>query len=148
MQRCVNGEAIIMGKYCKPKRYVFNTADARFFYGLGIDEYGHDGFYLGDGYIELSVYNKNLVDNEKFYVHEFSEMAILGAIRKCTRKWHGTVKYKGFAATNVAHLVAPYGHPNKRTLHPDVNPRKLYISVCSKLSTEELKIRKQMGFDW
>ena len=135
-------------KYIKPNHYVFNTADSRFFYDLGLDEYGHDGFYLGDGFIELSVYSKKLIDDEKFYTHEFSEMAIMGAIRKCTRKWHGTVKFKHFAPTSIAHILSPFGYPNKRTLYPDVTIRKPYISLRSKLSKEELEIRKKLGFDW
>lgn len=137
-----------MVKYYKKKKYVFNTADSRFFYDFKLNEYGHDGFYLGDGFIELSVYNKNLVDNINFYTHEFSEIAILGVIRKCTRKWRGTVKFKYFAPTDISHLLSPFGYPNKRTLHPDVTIRKVYISMCSKLSKEEFEIRKRMGFDW
>lgn len=137
-----------MGKYCKPKRYVFKTADSRFFYGLGLTEYGHDGFYLGDGFLELSVYNKNLVENERFYAHEFSEIAIMGAIKKCTKKWNKTIKFKGFAPTYMGHFIAPYGHPNKRTLHPDVSIRKVYKELVYKLSKEELKIRKEIGIDW
>lgn len=138
-----------MGKYCKPKHYVFNTADTRFTYSLGLDKDGYDGFYLGDGFIELFIYNKNLVEDENFYTHEFSEIAILGAIRQCTRKWLGTVKFKHFASTDMSHLLSPHAYPNKRCLFPDmVSFRKVYKSVCSKLTKEELEIRKRMGFDW
>ena len=138
-----------MGKYCKPKRYVFNTADTRFTYVPDESNNGYDGFYLGDGFIELFIYNKKLIEDENFYTHEFSEMAILGSIRKCTKKWRGTIKLKHFAPTDMSHLISPYAYPNKRCLFPDmVSFRKVYKSVCSKLTVEELEIRKRMGFDW
>ena len=138
-----------MGKYFKPKHYVFNTADTRFTYSLGLDKDGYDGFYLGDGFIELQIYGKDLVDNINFYTHEFSEMAILGEIRKCTRKWRGTIKFKHFAPTDMSHLLSLYAYPNKRCLFPDtVSFRKVYKSVCHKLTKEELETRQRMGFDW
>jgi hypothetical protein len=138
-----------MGKYCKRKRYIFNTADARFCYDPDLNIKGYDGFYLGDNFIELQIYNKDLVDNINFYTHEFSEMAILGAIRKCTRKWRGTVKFKHFAPTDISHLLSPYAYPNKRCLYPDmVSFRKVYLKLINNLTKEELNKRKDMGFDW
>jgi len=136
-----------MGKYCRIKHYNFNTADTKITFCK--DEEGCDCFYLGNGYSELLIFNGNMVENDHLYAHEFSELAILGAIRKCTKKWHGqNVKFKYFAKTSVAHLINCYSIPNKRCLCPDKEMHKVYKQVCYKLSKEELKVRQEVGIDW
>ena len=136
-----------MGKYCKSKKYNFQTADTKITFYDG--EEGYDCFYLGNGYSELLIFNKSMLENEHLYAHEFSELALLGAIRKCTRKWHGqNIKFKYFTKTSVAHLICCFGIPNKRTLCPDKEFKKQYKNLIRKLSKEEFEIRKNLGIGW
>ncbi len=135
-----------MGKYCKPKHYNFNTADTKLTFS---SSEGFDCFYLGDGFSELLIFNEQMVENEHLYAHEFSELATLGAIRRCTRHWHGqNVKFKYFARTSVAHIITCYGLPNKRTLYPEKEFKKQYRDLLRKFKPEELEIRKNVGIDW
>jgi hypothetical protein len=134
-----------MGKYCRDKKYNFNSADMRFKFD---ESYACDGFYLGDGYSELTICTKKFLEDEHFYTHEFSEMSLFSAIRKCTHSWSKYVKFKYFESTRVAHLIAPYAEPNKLCLFPDVNCRKAYKVVLHKLTVKELEIRRLMGENW
>lgn len=126
----------------KPKKYNFHTANARFEYD---EEFavivGSGGFEFCDGYSILHVCRPEFVDNFNFYTHEFSEMALLGAIRKCTRKWRRTVQFKGFSKVDPSHLISPCGYPNKCTMFPDPTIRKVYKGLMYRLTPEEKALR-------
>lgn len=66
---------------------------------------------------------------------------------------HGKVHRGGwkYYINNYQDFV-PLCYPHHRLLHYFIrltlDERKVYISLCSKLSKDELKIRKEIGFDW
>ena len=133
----------------KAKKYNFNTADAQFEFDESFYEIvGNGGFEFCDGYSILHVTKEKYIDDINFYVHEFSEMALLAAIRKCTYKYRKSVTFKHFASTDMAHFIALYGYPNKRTLCPDSTIRKPYIALLRSLSKEEMDIRMKVGMNW
>ena len=134
-----------MGKYIKDKKYNFDTSDIDV-----VCKDGFDGVYFGDGYCTLMITKENL-ESIELYTHEFTELALMTAVRKCTRKWYDAIKFKHFTATRVAHLISPYGFPNKRTLFPDLSTskcRKVYKQVCRKLTIQELETRRMIGENW
>jgi hypothetical protein len=85
------------------------------------------------------------VDDINFYVHELSEIALLSAMRRCTRRWRTGIKFKNFKFTDLSHLLAPYGYPNKQTLFPDPTIKTAYKKFLRTLSKEERRIRSEMG---
>jgi hypothetical protein len=99
----------------------------------------------------LIISDYRFVESIEFYTHEFTEVALMGALRNYTRAWRKFCKFKCLeqkVSTRMAHLVSPYGHPNSLTLFPDHNPRKVYKSLYNRLSPEALKKRKEMGDNW
>jgi len=129
----------------KGKQYNFDTSEVEFKYDP--DEEG-SGYFLENGISMLRITEPEYVESFEFYTHEFTEMTLLAAIRKCTRKWLWFVKLKGFKSTRVAHLISPYGFPNKLTMFPDTTIRKVYKRLLRSLTKEELTKRKEMGDGW
>ena len=129
----------------KPKKYNFDTTDLDIIYNPSGEE---SGYTLEEGHSCLFITESEYIESFEFYVHEFTEIALLSAIKRCTRKWMWYVRFKGFKASRVAHLVSPFGFPNRLTLFPDPTIRKAYKSLCLSLTKDELEIRKIMGDGW
>jgi len=131
-----------MSKYFKPKKYNFKTADTQFDFDEDLAYIlGTGGFEFCDGYSVLHVTREKYSDNINFYVHEFSEIAILGAIRKCTRRWRKMVKYEGFSKADVSHLISPFAYPNKCCIFPDQTIVKPFKRLLYNLTQEERALR-------
>jgi len=129
----------------RTKRYNFDTTDIEFRFDP--NEEG-SGYVLENDVSLLRITEPEYVESFNFYTHEFTEITLLEAIRKCTRKWMWFVKLKPFKASRVAHLVSPYGYPNKLTMFPDTTIRKVYRRLLKSLSPEELETRRKMGEGW
>jgi hypothetical protein len=127
------------------KYYNFKTEEIEYRYEPNEDD---SGYLLEDGISVLRVTEPEYVDSFEFYTHEFTEITLLKCLRPLTRKWMWFVRFKSFKASRLAHLLSPYGYPNKLTLFPDPSIRKVYKSLLNTLSKEELEIRIKMGDCW
>ncbi len=132
-------------KLFSPKRYNFDTSEIEFRFDPDEE---CSGYALENDQSILRITEPEYVESFEFYTHEFTEITLLAALRKCTRKWMAFVKLKPFAPTRVAHLVSPYGYPNKLTMFPDATIRKVYKSLLHSLSKDELAKRIEMGDGW
>jgi len=53
-----------------------------------------------------------------FWIHEFSECAIIEILDKWDFDWNAKFKPKGFGSTFIAHFITPLGENNGLTLDP------------------------------
>ena len=78
-----------------------------------------------DSYIHLSsrvfVVSPKQINNLGFWVHEFSELTIIGILRRMKKLQYKAVKYKGFKSTTIVHLIVPFGLNNGRSLDPQLS---------------------------
>ena len=132
-------------KLFKTKTYNFDTSEIEF--SFDPDEEG-SGYALENNVSVLRITEPEYVESFLFYTHEFTEIAMLKALRKCTRKWMFFAKFQHFEASRVAHLVSPHGYPNRLTLFPDAEIRKAYKQLLHSLSKEQLAKRIEMGDGW
>lgn len=137
---------IQLGKYCRCKRYNFNTADMQYLYEKGNKL--ESGFTLEEGYCQMTITDEEFIDDIGFYTHEFSELSLIKLIRKCTTKYQKCFRFKYFAPTDMPHLISPCGYLNKRTLCPDSDIRKPYKKLLKRLTQDELKVRRDIGIGW
>jgi len=64
------------------------------------------------------------VKNLGFWVHEFTESAIINVLRRWKKPFLKTVKFEGYKPTTIAHFISPYGANNKRNLFPQKSRRE------------------------
>ena len=77
-----------------------------------------------DSYVDFRtsefIVHPNVIENCGFWVHEFSEIALIQLLNSTwlRKPWMRTLKFDGFRATTIAHLITPFGMKNNRNLFP------------------------------
>ena len=73
------------------------------------------GIYYPTERIEIAL---KTVEDLGFYVHEFTEAAIVQVMLKFRKDWHRFVEFKGYKSTYVTHFISMYGANNQTCLEP------------------------------
>lgn len=103
-------------KECEVKRMrIRHNYDARFF------KYNKTAKPLESGISFLL--NKVLVadyysEDCGFWIHEFTELAIIRILNNWGKNWKKFIGFKGFKPAKIAHFISPYGLNNSRCLEP------------------------------
>ena len=93
----------------------FNAYDFEFYCGKDIKKL-EAWFHIGSRVFVCSNYK---INNLGFWIHEFSELTIIGIIeREGLDDWKNSVKFDGYKKTYISHLISPYGYDNEQSLNP------------------------------
>lgn len=79
-------------------------------------------FYISG---RMFVISPKQINNCGFWVHEFSELSIIGLIESEGLDWRRFIDWKkyGFRSTIVSHIISPHGLNNKRCLNPQLSKK-------------------------
>ena len=53
-----------------------------------------------------------------FWIHEFTELTIIGIFYRWGKNWQTTVEFEGFKRASIPHFISPFGKNNGRCLIP------------------------------
>jgi len=99
----------------------FNAHDFAFYSGDEIK--GNESrFHVSS---RVFVVPKQQINNCGFWIHEFTELSIIGLIESEGLDWRRFINWKkyGFKSTIISHIISPYGDNNERCLIPQLSKK-------------------------
>lgn len=122
----------IVSENRKRKPVSFDGLDYTFFCSKDIKPLSRSGIWFSS---QVIVFHENYLERCSFWVHEFTELAVVKLLDAVGINWRKEIKMAGFKSTTISHLISPMGARNKRCLIPETQKSKTIwgdepINIC------------------